>query len=180
MIRTRITKRYTRALFELAQEAGKIEEIRGELEAIDTLLATDETVREGLMSPFLPRDVTADILDAVASGSGLEPYVANFLRVLLEARKLQLLPDVVAAYREMADEAAGRIRGVAVSRMPLDESDLSALARALSARVNKEVELDAQIDPGLGGGVVARVGNLVFDGSIRTQLQRMKETLIKG
>lgn len=180
MIRARITKRYTRALFEIASETGKIEEVRQELEAVDALLTDEESLRDAIASPVLPREVKAEILEAVAAQAKLDPLVANFLRVLLDARKLPLLRDVVAAFREMADEAAGRIRGVAVSRMPLDREDLAALAQALSSRIQKEVQLEARLDPGLGGGIVARVGNLVFDGSLRTQLQRMKETLSKG
>ncbi|MBI5440784.1 MAG: ATP synthase F1 subunit delta [Deltaproteobacteria bacterium] len=180
MIRARITKRYTRALFEIAGEAGKVDAVREELEAVESLLANSESVREGLTSPVVPREVKAEIVETIAGESGLDPLVANFLRVLLDARKLVLLPDVVASFREMADEASGRVRGVAASRMPLDRADLDALARALSSRIQKEVHLEARLDPSLGGGIVARVGNLVFDGSIRTQLQRMKETLSKG
>jgi F-type H+-transporting ATPase subunit delta len=180
LIRTRITKRYTRALFEIAQEAGKLLEVGSELEALDELLSQDENLREAMRSPVLPREVKGEILDSIADKAGLDPLVANFLRVLLEAQKLVLLPDVVASYREMADEASGRVRGVAISRMPLAPADVEKLAQALSARVKKEVLLEPRQDPSLVGGIVARVGNLVFDGSIRTQLQRMKETLTKG
>jgi F-type H+-transporting ATPase subunit delta len=180
LIRARITRRYTRALFEIAQEAGNVDGVREELEAVDALLSGNETIRDGLTSPVVPREVKAEIVEVVAREAELHPLVANFLRVLLDARKLPLLPDVVASYREMADEAAGRVRGVAASRMPLDKADLDALSRALSSRIQKEVHLEARLDPSLGGGIVARVGNLVFDGSIRTQLQRMKETLSKG
>lgn len=180
MIRARITKRYTRALFDLAAGAGKVEAIGGELASVQELLAADEGLRDALLSPVLTRDVKAQVLDAVLEASGLDPMVGNFLRVLLEARKLALLPEVVAAYGDLADEAAGRVRGTAVAPSALDEDDAAALADALSKALKKEVILDAQVDPTLRGGLVARVGNLVFDASLRTQLQRLRETLIKG
>jgi F-type H+-transporting ATPase subunit delta len=69
---------------------------------------------------------------------------------------------------------------VVAAALPLDEADVKALSAALSRALRKEVLLDAELDPELRGGLVARVGSLVFDGSVRTQLQRMRETLIKG
>lgn len=180
MIRTRITKRYTRALFELATEAGKVEAVGRDLTALEGLLAADASLRDALMSPVLTRDAKAEILNAVAEAADVEDLVAHFLHILLEARKLPLLSDVVAAFRALADEAAGEIRGTAITPMPLAAADAEALAQALSKALKKRVVLDAQIDPSLRGGVVARVGNLVFDGSLRTQLMRMRETLIKG
>ena len=180
MIRSRIVKRYTRALFELVEETGKREEAGADLAAFESLLAGDETLREALLSPVLTRNVKAEVLDAVLEAAQPDPLVSNFLRVLLDARKLVLLPEVVAAYRELADEAAGRVHGVVSAPMPLDEVDVQALSGALGRALKKEVLLDAKLDPSLRGGVVARVGNLVFDGSVRTQLQRMRETLTKG
>jgi F-type H+-transporting ATPase subunit delta len=180
LIRTRITKRYTRALFELATEAQKVEAVGRDLAALQELLAADASLRDALMSPVLTRDAKAQILDTVIEASGLDSLVGHFLHILLEARKLPLVPDIVAAFGALADQATGKIRGVAVTPMPLDDADTQALAAALSQALKKEVLLDAQIDPTLRGGVVARVGNLVFDGSLRTQLMRMRETLIKG
>lgn len=180
MIRTRITKRYTRALFELASEAQKVEAVGRDLIALESLLSFDPSLRDALMSPVLTRDAKSHILDTLVEASGIDPLLGDFLRILLDARKLPLVPDVVAAYRELADQATGKIRGVAITPMPLDETDVRALAAALSKAVQKEVLLDAQLDPSLRGGVLARVGNLVFDGSLRTQLLRMRETLIKG
>lgn len=180
MIRTRLTKRYTRALFELATEALKVEAVGRQLEELEALLASNQDLRDALLSPVSSRDSKAEVLDALAGASGLDSLVANFLRVLLEARKLNLLSDIVIAYRELADAATGRVRGLAVTPMPLEDSDVLALADALSKALKKEVLLETQLDPSLRGGIVARVGNLVFDGSLRTQLMRMRETLIKG
>jgi len=180
LIQTRIAQRYALAIFELAQEAGKTEEIGRDLDGVRAFLASDETVRNALLSPVVTRAAKAEVLQAVLEAASLEPLVANFLRVLLEARKLGALDDVVAVYDNMVDEVKGRVRGAALAAMPLDDADVDALAQALSRALEKEVILEAHTDPSILGGVVAQVGNLVFDGSVRTQLQRMKETLIKG
>jgi F-type H+-transporting ATPase subunit delta len=180
LIRARIAQRYTRALFELAKEAGQMEPIGQDLAALASVLASEETLRTSLLSPGLTRAVKSQIIDVVVEALKPHAFVANFLRVLLDARKLSIFPDVAAAYRGMLDEALGRVRGQAITAIPLDEPGLDALSGALSAALRKDVILAASTDPSILGGVVARVGNLVFDGSLRTQLDRMRETLTKG
>lgn len=180
MIRSRIAQRYAKALFELAQEAGKTPQVAQELAAVQEALATQEDLRAALLSPVLPRRAKAEVLEAVLAAAGLHPLSANFLRVLLAARKITELDDVLRAFASLRDHAEGRVRGEAVTPMPLQQAQAAKLREALSTALKKDVELDIRVDPSLLGGVVARVGNLVFDASLRTQLERMKETLIKG
>ena len=180
MIRTRVARRYARALFDLAREQGKIEAIGEQLREVHELLTGNPELRATLMAPVLPRKAKAEILEALLERAGLDPLVANFLRVLLEARKLVLLDEILQAYGELADEAAGRVRGEVVTALPLEPGELDALRSALSRSLNREVLLSARQSPEILGGVVARVGNMVFDASLRTQLQRLRESLIKG
>jgi len=180
LIRSRIAQRYAKALFELAQEAGKTAEVAEQLAAVQESLVSQEDLRAALLSPVLPRAAKAEVLEAVLATAPFDPIAAHFLQVLLEARKLPNLDDVLQAYAAMRDTAEGRVRGEAVTPMPLKDAQIRALREALAKALDKEVELETRVDPSLLGGVVARVGNLVFDGSLRTQLERMKETLIKG
>lgn len=180
MIRARISQRYAKALFELAQQAGRIDEIGADLAAVSQVISAEPVLRDTLLSPVVTRAAKHQVLAAFLDAAGPDPLVANFLRVLLDARKLPFLPDIASTFQDMADEASGRVRGEAVAPMPLDPGDVEALSQALSRTLQKDVTLDTRQDPALLGGVIARVGNLVFDGSLRTQLQRMKETLTKG
>lgn len=180
MIRSRIAQRYAKAIFELSQEAGKTADVAGQLAAVQEALVSQEDLRTALLSPVLPRAAKAEILEAVLSSASFDPLVANFLRVLLAARKLPQLDAVLQAFSAMRDEAEGRVRGQAATPMPLQDVQVRSLQQALSKALAKDVELEIHVDPSLLGGVVAQVGNLVFDGSLRTQLERMKETLIKG
>lgn len=180
MIRTRITQRYTRALFDLAGEAGHRAEVGADLQSLTEVIQADPTLHTALLSPLLTRTARSEVMSALLDAAAPQPLVANFLRVLLDARKLPCLPDIVAEYARLEDEASGRIHGEVLSTMPLADADVAALSTALSGALNKEVILETRQDPAILGGVVARVGNLVFDGSLRTQLQRMKDNLIKG
>ena len=110
MIQSRIAHRYARALFELAQDAGRIEEIGRDLAGVQEFLASQDTIRTALLSPVLTRTVKAELLLALLEAATLDPLVANFLRVLLEARKLAAFDDIIAVYDGMLDEASGRVR----------------------------------------------------------------------
>lgn len=180
MNQSRIAHRYARALFELARDTGKAELIGEGLSSVQEVLAEEETLRAALLTPVATRTTKGEILDALVAAMSLDPMLGNFLHVLLDARKLGALDAVVAAYGEMADAEAGRVRGEAVTRMPLNQPELEHLSKALSEALDKEVLLTSRVDPSVLGGVVVQVGNLVFDGSLKTQLRRMKETLIKG
>ncbi len=180
MNRKRIARRYAKALFDLAREQGRIEPVGQELRELYDLLASNPELRTTLLTPVLPRRVKAEVLGALLEKLGPSDLVANFLRVLLEARKLPALPDILEAYDTLADEAAGRVRGEVVTALPLDEAELEAIRQALAKRLQKEIVLSTRQSPEILGGVMARVGNLVFDASLRTQLQRLRDSLMKG
>lgn len=180
MIKNRIAKRYARALFQLAGESGKVEAYAGELKKVLDVFNADKAVKSGLVNPAVSHGVKAEILAALVDAAKVDKVIANFLSVVLDARKIAVLPEIFAAYAEMADEATGKIRGVASAPVALDAQALNGLSSALTKALGKEVILEAKEDKTLLGGVVARVGNLVFDASVKTQLQRMRETLIKG
>jgi len=180
LIKTRIAKRYARALFELAQESGKVEEIGRGLDVVDALYSAEDGVLKGLVSPLVSHEGKLAMLDAAITAAELDQTMGNFLKVLLDAGKFAALPNVAEEYRRMADEASGKLRGTATTPTALDAQSLEQMSKALSAALGKEVILESRQDPSIIGGVVARVGNLVFDASVRTQLQRMKESLVKG
>lgn len=180
MIKTRIAKRYARALFELASEENRIEEVARDLALLDELVASNAAVRDGLTSPVKSGEDKAQLLAAIVEASAIDTMVANFLNVVLEARKMAVLPQIAATYAAMADDATGKLRGEVITPMPLEDANRETISKALSKALDKEVILEARQDPSLMGGMVARVGNLVFDASVKTQLQRMKDTLIKG
>lgn len=180
MIKTRIAKRYARALFEIAKEAGRIDEYRRDLEVVDSLFATSAEVRNGLTSVVTTHASKAELLTAIIEAAGLDPMVSNFLKVLLDARKMPVLPQVAEEYAALADEATGKVRGEVIAPTALGAAEMERLSAALSKALGKQVILESREDAALIGGVVARVGNLVFDASVRTQIQRMKESLIKG
>lgn len=180
MIKTRIAKRYARALFELAREGNAVDRVGADLQAVAGAIEQNAALKSGLTAPITSREAKGQALSALVETLKTDALVVNFLKVLLGARKISLIGEVSGEYVSMADEISGRLRGEAIAPMPLDEAALGKLSAALSKTLGKEVVLTSREDKALIGGVVARVGNLVFDASVKTQLERMKDSLVKG
>ncbi|WP_297056078.1 ATP synthase F1 subunit delta [Thermosulfurimonas sp.] len=180
MIRTIIAQKYARGLFAAAKEEGKIKEYGEELKRVGQFLAASPEVLEALESPIYPPDLKLEIVEDISKGLSLEEEVARFLRLLVEKKRIQYIKGIIEAYEELMDEELGIARVQVRAAYPLEEEDRNVLAEALKKFTGKEVKLLIQEDPDLIGGVVVRIGDLVLDGSVRTQLMAFKESIIKG
>ncbi|MDR1395371.1 MAG: F0F1 ATP synthase subunit delta [Deltaproteobacteria bacterium] len=171
-----LAKRYAQALFDLGQEEGSVRAWGQELQDFSLSLAGSE---EGsiLSSLVYPRELRSRILEAVLKAAGLSERVQNFLRLLLERGRLNILGEIAAAYQRLADDKEGLIRGTVTAAEPLDDGQLAALKSVLSTFAGRKVELSVKQDPALIGGVVAKLGDLVIDGSLRSRLNRMSRQL---
>ncbi len=174
-----VGRRYARALFGLAREEGRVEEVRRELSTLLQVTREHAGAREVLLKPLHPAATRRRVLEALADPLHLSPLLSNFGAFLIDQRRMLDLPGIHAEYERLADEAAGRTRADVVTASPLTEAQAERLRRALSARVGREVELSLQVDAELIAGAVARVGDLVFDGSLKTQLAQVRASLVK-
>lgn len=175
-----IASRYARAVFGLADDpAGR----RSLCEQLDTLteeiLASDE-LRRVLLTPLYPRAERRGVLEELCSTLELSAEIRAAATILVNENRTQLLPVIRDALRDLVDRAAGRVEARVTSARPLDASQQQALQRALSRRVDAEVTLALEVDENLIGGVTARVGDLLLDGSVRTQLETLGANLRKG
>ena len=172
--------RYAKALFSLAQDDHRHREIRVELDTLAALFADSRELRDALLTPLHPPDQRKAVLRAIGVEAGTSALVQNFLGYLIDQRRLIDFAEIVEAYADFADEAEGMLTAEVVSASPLDDRRKDRLRRALSQRTGQEVRLEIEIDPTLIGGAVAKVGDLVFDGSLRTQLAQLRANLTKG
>jgi F-type H+-transporting ATPase subunit delta len=177
---TAAARRYARALFVLAQETGAIEPVRAELAGVATQLEETPELRAALFRPLHPVAERRAVLRSVAQRQSLSRNVQNFLLLLIDQRRIVDFDAIVAEYERLADEAAGRLAAEVIAASPLRDDQRERLRRALSARVGSDVELAVKVDPALIGGAIAKVGGLVFDGSLRTQLAQLRDNLTRG
>jgi F-type H+-transporting ATPase subunit delta len=173
-------RRYARALFSLANETQSTDAVRGELDDLTQLFAESPELEQALFRPLRPVKERAAVLKAICERLQTSDTVRRFCGFLVDQRRLVDFDGIREEYQRLADQNAGRARAEVLSAGPLADDQRERLRRALSERTGKDVELDVRVDPTLIAGAVASVGTLVFDGSLRTQLEQLRASLTKG
>lgn len=172
-----IARRYAKALFELAVDEGKFEEMGRELAALRSAFESEPSLGLALANPANTREDRASVAEALVSALAPSPLLANTLRLLADRRRLADLPQVERTYRELADQKSGRVRAKVTTAVPLPDEVASRLAAALQKATQRTVVVERAIDPAILGGAVAQVGSQVFDGSLRNQIEQLKQQL---
>lgn len=165
---------YAQALFELAREEGRADDVERELEGLMRLIGESADFAAFLRTPLISADDKAEVLEAILAKAGLSSTVANLLRLVARNGRLFALTAIISRYREMAAEARGETTADVTSAAPLKEGQLAELARTLKEKIGKTVTLNQIVDPGLIGGLIVKVGSQMIDSSLRTKLTAMK------
>ncbi len=174
-----IALKYAKGLFLAGKELGKFKEFGEDLKKVLDLLEKVPEALSVLQSPIYPPDFKMEILDEILKQVDIHEEVRRFLRLLVEKRRIYLIKEIVEVYQSLVDEELGIVKGEVISVFPLEESELSQLQEALKEVLGKEVRLAAKQDEGIVGGLMVKIGDYVFDGSVKTQLKKFKE-IIKG
>jgi F-type H+-transporting ATPase subunit delta len=174
-----LARRYAKALLEAAAEAGTLEQVAADLEALAPHFAGKE-VAAFFANPAVPVARKEAALSTAASRGSVSPLSAGLLRLLLRRQRVGLLPEIARLFRDLVDERTGYLRGEVMAAVHLPAESVEALAGRLSAATGRRVHLTPRVDPTILGGLVARVGSTLYDASLRTQLRRMREVLSKG
>jgi F-type H+-transporting ATPase subunit delta len=178
MVNVSIARRYARALLDVAAEAQRTDAVAEQLSSFVSALNNSRELADVLLNPAYTRAQRTQVVDALMQMMGpFEPVLANTLRLLVDRARLTYLPDIARLYRDMADTRAGRARGVVTSATPLAPEALEALRNNLQQITQRNVVLETRVDPALLGGVSAQVGSVLYDGSVRTQLEQMRRDL---
>lgn len=173
-----LTRRYTRAIFQLAREAGQEEKVGQELEQF--YLAYERSdLQPVLINPAFAAEIRKKILKQVAEAGQLTALTSHFLLLLLDRDRLPYLAGIVSCYRRLLNEAKGRIEAKVVSASPLESGRLAQLRNRLRAISGKEIVLQQETDPALLGGLMVELEGKIYDGSIRTQLENMRQRIAR-
>ncbi|MFH0823801.1 MAG: F0F1 ATP synthase subunit delta [Pseudomonadota bacterium] len=177
MIDTALAKRYARALVDIGQEKDALEQYGRDLSSIRELMEISGDFREILVNPVFPKEEKKRVSSEIMGKMGLDPMVSNFVHVLIDRKRIGLLTSIERAYMAEVDEIRGITRGEVTSAVPLGDEELTRITDSLSIQSGKQVIVTTKVEPSLIGGIVAKVGDMVFDGTIRTQLNQLKESL---
>jgi F-type H+-transporting ATPase subunit delta len=173
-----IARRYATALLELGTESGQLDSLVEELHRAAQAYETSPELRSALANPLIAVEAKKAILSELGQRLGLGQASRNTLAMLLDRRRIQALPAIAARLREMADEKRGILRAEVLTAMPLPEEYFTQLQQQLERVTGRRIALDRKLEPALICGVVARVGDTVYDGSLVARLRQMKETML--
>jgi len=174
-----VARRYAQALIEVAEEASVVDQVGDDLASFSELLsAHDGLLGDALASPVFTTEERGAVLDDVLPRLSLHPLAANLLRLVNDKRRFGALAEIVIAYRELADQKAGRQEVVVTTAEPLTPQVEAEVRQALEKTTGKTVRLTSHVDPSLLGGLVAKVGGTVYDSSLRTRLEQIKHALV--
>jgi F-type H+-transporting ATPase subunit delta len=177
LIASSVARRYARALLSLGLEEGRHEQYGDELEAVVRVLNESPEAGAVIRNQGFTVAQRQAAVAAIAAALGLSPLVVNFLRLLVDRQRIADLATVARAYRAMVDQQVGRVRATVTAAEPLSPPELERLREAIAKMTGRTIILDSKTDPSIIGGVVTQVGATQFDGSLRTQLERMRESL---
>ncbi|HLH21461.1 MAG TPA: F0F1 ATP synthase subunit delta [Chloroflexota bacterium] len=176
MIRS-AARRYADAVFDLAKQENSYDAWSTDLDRLAALLEVPVAAR-ALTSPVVSPAQKMRVIEAEVPN--LMPHTRNLLQLLLHRDRLGLLPDIAAAFHERLNRERGIVTAQVTTAEPLDAAAQAALVAKLSAYVGKQVRLETSVDPSIIGGVVARIGDQLIDGSVRGRLETLRRRLAAG
>lgn len=180
MIASNIAKRYARALFSLGQEEGQIEHYGAELREFADLCARIPEFTAVLINPVFSMEDRKQILRLVIDKGGFSPTLQRFLKLLFDKGRIGAIQRITEYYQQLWDDAAKVAQARIITARPLKEEALKALEASLEELTSKKIKSSVEEDPSLIGGVVVKIGGMVLDGSVKAQLEGLKESLKRG
>jgi F-type H+-transporting ATPase subunit delta len=171
--------RAARSLFEIVRARGEVDAAVDAFGALAGLMDGHADLRKALTSPFVPAAGKRGVLDALSSELAMPQTVLQTLHVLADHNTLGDVPALARVLRTLANQLAGRVEASVTTAMPLSPDQIARLEQRLSAATGKSVTIDASVDPAVIGGVLARVGSVVFDGTLARHLARLEEQLVQ-
>ncbi|MDO8786140.1 MAG: ATP synthase F1 subunit delta, partial [Syntrophales bacterium] len=173
-----IAKRYARAFFEIAQENEQLETYYAELENFASLLEEAKDLQEFLANPIFDRADKKAVIEAVLQRISISSMTVNFLKLLLDKQRMGIFYDIVLCYREFLDNALRKVRVDVKTAFPLSPDLTRNLQKGLEELTGKNVEMALGGDVSLIGGIVVRVGDTLYDGSVKTQLDNIRKGIV--
>jgi len=178
MLNKKIARRYAQALIEIGKENNRVEEFKAELENFSDLLKKFPGFQNALLSPLYSAEDLKKTILGVAEKINLSETIKNFLCLLVDKRRIQYFSAILELYEDLTYQISGYVKARVITARPLSAGDFESIKKSLEDITQKKVLLNSVVEPQIIGGVIAEVGDKIFDGSIRNQLQRIGETLI--
>ena len=175
-----VANRYARALVDLVMASGsglQPEDAVAQLRAVDEVVSGSAELRTALLTPAISNARKRSVIGRILDGMSISTFIRNFIYVVIDHRRITMLAEIREAFDLLVDERLGFARAEVTSAAALDASRSAALEMELSRLTGKRMRLRFTVDSSLLGGVLARIGSTIYDGSLRGQLQQLRRQL---
>lgn len=177
MIRV-VAKRYAKALVDLSEQKKITDKVRADFGAFAEAVKVQKDIQKLFINPaFTPENKKAVIRD-LSSRLQLHPLVQHFIEYLVDVNRIRYVAEFHAVFTELLAERQNRAIAKLTTAAPIPDGTVDAIKQKLESLTKKQVEIDAEVDPSLIGGVRAQIGSVIYDGSIRNQLNKLKDHLL--
>ena len=176
----KVARRYAKALLIIGKEDDEAETYKEELDRFSDLITSEKELEQAITNPLYDVGGRKKVLQAVIDKVNISKVMASFLLLLFDKGRFGFLNDINEFYKKLADELKGVVRASLVSATELSSETGEKIRTTLSKKTGKDIILEVEQDSSLIGGIVSRIGDLVLDGSIKTQLLNMRESLKRG
>ena len=180
MTRSKVSKRYAKALLSLGMEDGRFQEYGKELQDFSAFCDSHRELNQTISNPAFRLEDRKGILGTLLAGSGYSETIRNFLSLILDKKRISAVGEISAFYGQLTDEVSGVVRAEVVVPRPLSAEAENNLGKALEQMTSKKVRMNIRQDSGILGGIIVKIGDLVADGSLKAQVQGIKESLKRG
>ena len=175
-----IARRYAKALLLIGKEDGQTETYRKELERIANLFAGEKELEQAVCNPLYRFEQRQKVLKKIIEALQVSRIMSAFIGLLFEKRRIVYLAQINEFYQKLADQLNGIERASLISAIRLSSEAVDNIRQSLNKMTGKQIILEQELDSSLIGGVVTKIGDLVLDGSVKTQLINLRESLKRG
>lgn len=180
MIGNAVSKRYASALFSIGKEKDSLDSFFESLSTVANAIEENARLKELMLSPVITHEEKKSLIMGILALCKAGDIEKNFCALLADKGRLALIPAIAADYKAMLDEAKGISRGVVTTAIELDKKKKTEILSQLEKQTGRKLELSYAVNRQILGGIVLKVGDVVYDASLRAQLDNLRESIKRG
>ena len=170
--------RYAESLFDLAKEENKVTQYLDDIKLVGEVLGSDPQIVQFFNHVLIENDKKIQLLDQSFKGN-VDQYVLNFLKLLVQSRRIRYIDDIVKSYIKLSNQYLGIEEGTIYTPYKLTDQQIQDIEKAISKKENKKVTLKLSIDSSLLGGIKVQIANRIYDGTIKNKVEMLKKELLR-
>ncbi len=180
MIKYKVANRYSQALFEVGLEYNKLDKLLNDLEVFSELFTKNKEFKIVMETSAVSRDEKKSIIEELAKKFDFNPLTVNFFKLLIDKNKIKFITTITEVFRKKYREHAGIADYEIVSAIDLDAKIINEIKKKLEEKTGKKIELTTKVEPEIIGGLIIKTEGLIYDGSLKSHLLKIKEKILKG